>query len=92
MQDFCKECTEEDRKIYEKRKNNQEIYTEPSKEESHEPPKTYNDYNQYQYQANEKTSDNQYTYEEGGVKKNIFGEKGPFNATIKFDTFDQRLK
>ena len=95
LQDFCKECAEEDRKIYEKRKSNQEIYTEPPqepKEESYEPPKTNNDYNQYQYQANEKTSDSQYTYEEGGVKKNVLGEDDPFNARIKFDTFDKRLK
>ena len=97
LQDFCKQCAEEDKKIHEQRKNNSGQYMESPQEssppESEPKSQSYNPpQNSYENQPKETTNKTQYTYVEGGVKKNVLGEDDPFNARIKFDTFDQRLK
>ena len=98
LQDFCNQCAYEDKKIHEKRQNGEE-YVEPPAEinppkPKKQPPK-YN-INEYinEYDAPTTTNNSQYTYEEIGIKKQNLSENDPdpFNARIKSDTFDQRLK
>ena len=95
LQDFCNQCADEDRKIHEKRKKGEE-YIEPTAENNPPKPKAYN-INNYidDYDNGPKyTNNSQYTYEEIGIKKKELSENDPdpFNARIKSDTFDQRLK
>ncbi len=99
LKDFCKNCAEEDKKIHEQRKIDAD-YVVPEPEEpkpSPQPPKAQSyqpptqDSNQYQYNQNE---DIQHIDYKDSVKTNVIGENDPdpFNARIKFDTFDERLK
>ena len=101
LNDFCKDCAEEDKRIHLERQYNpnaysQEPISEPQKNEhqeskpQHYHPPSNNDYNQYHGPQEPKEK---YEYKDS-VKPNVIGENDPdpFNARINFDTFDQRLK
>ena len=100
LNNFCKDCAEEDRRIHEQRKYNSyenNEYSEPQEPEPPKPqPQTYNppsnnySYNEYQDNSN---CHCHHTYKDS-VKTNVIGENDPdpHNARIKIDTFNQRLQ
>ncbi len=102
LKDFCKDCAEEDKRIHEKRQNNnysEEENNEPPKEEpsqqppqpkpeQYNPPPSNNNYNQ----PSAGSSNNQDFKDHIRVKKLNENDPDPFNARIKFDTFDERVK
>ena len=98
LNDFCKDCAEEDRRIHEQRKNNSYEYNEYSGPSEPEPPKpkpqTYQpSSNNYSYNEYKGNSNCHHTYKDS-VKTNVIGENDPdpHNARIKIDTFNQRLQ
>ena len=98
LNDFCKDCAEEDRRIHEQRKYNSDEYnenSEPQEQESPQPKQqTYNPpSNNYSYNEYQDNSNSHHVYKDS-IKTNVIGEgdPDPHNARIKIDTFNQRLQ
>ena len=104
LKEFCKQCHEEDKKIYEKRKSQ----TYNFDLENEEPPKPQQPQTVKQVSYNQPQSINTNNNQESGVsskeqepisyntalKINVLNENDPdpLHARIKFDTFDERVK
>ena len=104
LKEFCKQCHEEDKKIYEKRKSQTYNFDLENEEPPKPQPQTEKQVSNTQPQSINNTNNNQ----EPGVsskeqqpisyntalKINVLNEndEDPLHARIKFDTFDERLK
>ncbi len=95
LREFCKNCAEEDKKLYEKRKSQTYTYNlgieekpkpqpQLQKRVSYNPPPSFN---------NNKQESQPYDYK-NLVQYNTLNENDPdpLHARMKFDTFDERLK